>query len=53
VKGFDPLAYIGLKESERMDRFTQFAVAASLQAIQDAGLKMHKRQLEATGVGHR
>ena len=27
VKGFDPCDYVSLKEAERMDRFTQFAVA--------------------------
>ncbi|SHI81296.1 3-oxoacyl-[acyl-carrier-protein] synthase II [Geosporobacter subterraneus DSM 17957] len=38
VKGFEPTAYIDKKEAKRMDRFTQFAVAASKLAIEDAKL---------------
>ncbi len=40
VKGFDPFDYIGRKEARHMDRFVQFAVAASLQAVEQAGLKI-------------
>ena len=40
VKGFDPAALFGRKDARRMDRFTQFAVAAAGQAIADAGLKV-------------
>jgi len=40
VKGFNPLAYVGRKEAHRMDRFTQFAVAASLQAVENAQLRL-------------
>jgi 3-oxoacyl-[acyl-carrier-protein] synthase II len=36
VKDFDPAAHFGHKESRRMDRFTQFAVVAALQAMEDA-----------------
>jgi 3-oxoacyl-[acyl-carrier-protein] synthase II len=32
VKGFDPAQYMDRKEARRMDRFAQFAVAASMQA---------------------
>jgi 3-oxoacyl-[acyl-carrier-protein] synthase II len=38
VRDFDPLQYIDRKESRRMDRYCQFAVAASMQAIEDSGL---------------
>lgn len=38
VKGFDPLAYMERKEAKRADLFTQYALAASVQAMQDAGL---------------
>ena len=37
VKDFDPAEYIDKKEARRMDRFTQFAVAASKQAVEMAG----------------
>jgi len=50
VKGFDPLAYVNRKEAHRMDRFTQFAVAASLQAVEAAGLTIDNSNAEETGV---
>ena len=37
VKGFDPAEYMDKKEARRMDRYCQFAVAASKMAIQDCG----------------
>ncbi len=37
VKDFDPTEYIEKKEAKRMERFTQFAVASSKQAMVDAG----------------
>src|SRR5206468_1901928 len=39
IKGFDPAKYMDRKEIRRTDRFTQYAVAAAAQALQDAGLK--------------
>ena len=42
VKDFDPTQYIDKKESKRMDRYTQFAVAAADLAIKDAGLDLEK-----------
>ena len=50
VKGFAPHLYVGPKEAKRMDRFTQFAVAASLQAVEAAGLRMTNGDAEETGV---
>lgn len=38
VKGFDPNETIGRKESRRMDRYTQLAVAATRQAVAQSGL---------------
>jgi len=38
IKNFEPELYVDKKEARRMDRFVQFAVAASVQAIKDAGL---------------
>ena len=49
VKGFNPHDYIDSKEAKRMDRFAQFAVAASLQAIRDA--KFEINELNAAQVG--
>jgi len=50
VKGFDPLTYVSRKEAHRMDRFTQLAAAASLQAVEAAGLKIDNSNAEETGV---
>ena len=37
VKNFDPLQFMDRKEAKRADQFTQYAVAASKQAMEDAG----------------
>ena len=37
VKDFTPDKYIDKKEARRIDRFTQFAVCASLDALEDSG----------------
>ena len=50
IKGFDPLTYVSRKEAHRMDRFTQLAVAASLQAVEAAGLKIDNSNTGDTGV---
>ncbi len=50
VKGFDPLAFIDRKEARRMDRFAQFAVAASREALQQSGLKIDDATREEIGV---
>ena len=38
VKDFDVTEYVTKKEAKRMDRFTQYAVAASDQAVKDSGI---------------
>jgi len=50
VKGFNPIEYVGRKKAHRMDRFTQFAVAASLQAVEAAGLTVDNGNAEEIGV---
>lgn len=51
VKDFDPADYVNRKEARRMDRFAQFAVAASLQAVAAAGLTINGNgSAEETGV---
>ena len=50
VKDFNPDDYIDKKESKRMDRYTQFALAASDMAISDAGLKLDEEDLTRIGV---
>lgn len=50
VKGFDPLQYLDRKDAKRMDRFAQFAVAASHQALADADLTITDLNAEQIGV---
>ncbi|MFC1929038.1 beta-ketoacyl-ACP synthase II [Chloroflexota bacterium] len=50
VKGFDAGMYVGRKQARHMDRFTQFAVAASLQAVEAARLTINADNAEETGV---
>ncbi|MBD3884962.1 beta-ketoacyl-ACP synthase II [Phormidium tenue FACHB-886] len=50
VKGFDPCHYLERKDAKRMDRFAQFAVCASQQAIANARLEINDRNAEQVGV---
>ncbi len=50
VKNFDPSRYLEHKEARRSDRFVQFAVAASLEAVKQAGLKIDASNAEGIGV---
>src|SRR5947208_1233311 len=40
VKGFDPGDYMDRKAAKRMERFSQFSIAAAGQALNDAGIKV-------------
>lgn len=50
VKGFDPLKYSDRKEARKMDRFTQFAVAAATEAVAQSGLLETEANRERIGV---
>ena len=50
VRDFEPTAYIDKKESKRMDRCTQFAVAAARLAMEDAGLDLDKENHDRMGT---
>lgn len=50
VRGFDPLRYVDRREAKRMDRFTQFGVAATKMAIEDAGFKLEDVDPDRFGV---
>jgi 3-oxoacyl-[acyl-carrier-protein] synthase II len=50
VKDFDPYDYLDRKEAKRMDRFSQFAVAASKQALADAKLTIDDLNADKVGV---
>jgi len=50
VKNFDPLRYIEKKEVKKMDAFIHYAIAASQQAVDDAGLQVTPAIAERVGV---
>lgn len=50
VKNFDASQYIDKKEAKRMDRFTQFAIAASRMALEDSGIELTAENLQRIGT---
>jgi len=50
LKGFDPLQYLDKKEARKVDRYTQIAVAASDEAVTDAGIDKEKINPDRVGV---
>ena len=50
VKGFDPATWMDFKQARRMSRFSQFAVAAAAQAIEDGGLAITDANRDEIGV---
>ncbi len=51
IKDFNPVTYIeDRKRARRMDKFTQFAMAAAKEAIADSGLDITKEDPDRVGV---
>ena len=50
VKGFDPKQYMDAKAARRMEAFSQFAVAASKEALEQSGIDMEKEDPYRVGV---
>ena len=50
LKGFDPLNYLEKKEARKVDRYTQIAVAASDEAVRDAGIDKETMNPDRIGV---
>jgi len=50
VKDFDPKQYMDPKAAKRMERFSQFAVAAAREAFEDAGIRMEEEDPYRVGV---
>lgn len=50
VKGFDAVSVFGNREARKMDRFAQFAAAATLEALEQAGLKIDDANRDRVGV---
>lgn len=49
VKGFDPATEVGKKDARRLDRYSQFAIVASRQAVAQSGLDI-SAEAERVGV---
>jgi 3-oxoacyl-[acyl-carrier-protein] synthase II len=50
IKNFDPTNFLDKKEARKLDRFTQTAVVASDQAVQDAGIDQNNVNADRVGV---
>ncbi|HMC84512.1 MAG TPA: beta-ketoacyl synthase N-terminal-like domain-containing protein, partial [Chitinophagaceae bacterium] len=50
VKNFDPVQFMDRKEARKIDRFTQFALVASDEALKDAGLNKDNINPDRAGV---
>ncbi|MEW6028766.1 MAG: beta-ketoacyl-ACP synthase II [Chloroflexota bacterium] len=50
VKGFDAAPMFGARETRKMDRFTQFAMAATKEAMQQAGLSIDETNRDRVGI---
>lgn len=50
VKDFNPEEYINKKEIKRLDKFTQYAIAASKMAVEDAKLNLDSINKDRMGV---
>ncbi|HKP31401.1 MAG TPA: beta-ketoacyl-ACP synthase II [Chitinophagaceae bacterium] len=50
LKNFDPLNYLDRKEARKIDRFSQVALIASDQAMEDAGLRNDNVNKDRVGV---
>ncbi len=50
LKGFDPLNYMDRKLAQRVDQYTQYALAAAEEAIKDSGVNLEKENKERVGV---
>ncbi len=50
VKNFEPTDYLDRKEARKIDRFTQFALISSDEAIKDAGISRDNVDVDRVGV---
>ena len=50
LKGFDPLNFMDQKEVRKNDRFAQYALVSSQEAIEDSGLELDNIDKDRVGV---
>lgn len=49
VKGFEGKNYMDFKSAKRMELFSQYAMAAAKEAVEDAGLRMEEEDAYRVG----
>jgi 3-oxoacyl-[acyl-carrier-protein] synthase II len=50
IRDFDPAQFVAAKDVKKMDPFIHYGIAASVQALADAGLHPHEHDEERIGV---
>lgn len=50
IRDFDVSSYLSPKEARKMDPFIHYGIAASIQAMQDAGLDITEENAERVGI---
>ncbi len=50
VRDFDPVELFGTRSARKMDRFTQFAMASSIQALEQAALEVNDDNRDRIGI---
>ena len=50
VKGFDATSFVSRKEARHMDRFVQLAVGATMEAVENSGIKIVPENSERVSV---
>ncbi|OCA84268.1 beta-ketoacyl-[acyl-carrier-protein] synthase II [Bacillus sp. FJAT-27225] len=50
INDFNPESYMEKREARKMDRFTQYAIAASKMAVEDSGLAIVDENADRVGV---
>ena len=50
VRDFDPAKFVAPKDVKKMDPFIHYGIAASIEALADAGLHPHEHDAERIGV---
>jgi len=50
IKNFDPGVFLNKRIAQRVDRFCQFGLVASIEAVKDSGIDLHKDDVNRIGV---
>ncbi len=50
IRDFDPVDWVGRKDARRYDNFIHYGVAATIQAVQDAGIDFDQYDTERMGA---